>query len=141
MAIARTHVPPLNLSLEVFGRPIKPLAMGLAVAMITLTLAGLLDRGALDGSLWGDFVALVAFSAFMAFMGGWWARSQRMAEVALLLACGVFTTRAAALLMLHFEVLDIAAWLSVASAITAGGAYVLERVDLRGQPRAVRDAP
>jgi hypothetical protein len=134
-------VPPLNLPVSVWGRPIKPLALGMAVAMIVLTLAGLLDRGALGRSLWGDFVALVAFSSFMAFLGGWWGQSQRMAEVALLLACGVFTTRAAALLMLHFEVLDIAAWLSVASAITAGGAYVLERVDPRGQPRAVRDAP
>ena len=129
-------MPPLNLPVTVFGRPLKPLALGIVVAMLVLTLAGILDQGALHSSGWGDLVSAVAFASFTAFMGGWWARSQRMAEMALLLATGVFTARAAALLMLHFEILDVAAWLSVASAITAGGAYALERVDPRGR-RAV----
>lgn len=133
-------MPPLNLPVSILGRPLKPLAFGMAIAMVVLCLAGLFDTGALDGSLWGDVVALIAAASCTSFMAGWWARNQPMAEAGLLLACWVFTTRAAALLFIGGAG-SIAAWLSIASAIIAGGAYVLERTDPRVRGPVTRVDP
>ena len=86
----------------------------------------------LGDSRWGDVVAVAAGAAAVALTAGWWARDQRMAEVGLLLAAGVYITRA----MFILATVGITAqgvYLSLGGAFIAAGSYVLEVRDPRGR--------
>lgn len=124
-------MPPLNLPISIFGRPIKPVSLGFAIFMLTFTVYNLLDMGVFGPSLWGDVVAVVAGAAFVLLMLAWFINSQRLAEYGLLLSCTVFIIRGTFLgLVFGLERQDV--YFSVATAIIAGGSYFLERTDPKG---------
>lgn len=124
-----------------FGRPVKPVALGFVALMGTLCLTNLLGIGALQTTIWGQIVAVVAGTAAVALMAGWWGRSQRMAEVGLLLSASVYVYRSiAAFLSDPIGVLTFtdgivvqATFLSIGAAVIAAGSYALERAESKYQ--------
>ena len=112
------------------GRPVKPLALGLAIMSAVLVGYNLIDAGFLGASLLGDVVAAGFAAAAVLLTAGWVTGSQTMAETGLLVATGMLVTRSAFLLLsvgVRFE----AVWLGLATAVMAGGAYLLEAWDER----------
>lgn len=124
-------MPPLNLPISIFGRPIKPVSIGFAIFMLTFSVINVLDVGVFENSVLGDVVAVLAGGAFAMLVLAGVVNSQRIAEYGLLLSCTVLVIRgtfiALTLGVTHREV-----FFSIATAIIAGGSYFLERTDPRG---------
>ncbi len=121
-------MPPLNLSISILGRPVKPVAFGLGIYMVAFMAYNLLDRGVFGPSRWGDVLAVVAGAALTLLVVSWVANSQRLAEVGLLLSSTVFFIRGL-FLLLTVGASSEGVYYSIASAIIAGGSYFLERAD------------
>lgn len=121
-------MPPLNLPISIFGRPVKPVAFGLGVYMLAFMVYNIIDRGVFGPSRWGDVIAVIAGSALTLLMVSWIANSQRLAEIGLLLSSTVFFIRGV-FLLLTLGWGSEGVYYSIASAIIAGGAYFLERTD------------
>lgn len=118
---------PLDLPERWLGRPVKPLALAAAMTMAVIIVINVLDRGVAGAALWGDFLAVAAGGAMAALSLGWWARSQRLAEWGLLLATGVWFTRA--MFGLLTDTAGYAWAMSLSWTVALGGAYLLERVE------------
>ena len=114
--------------LLVFGRPVKPLALGMTVLMVALTVQNVFHVGAFGDLILGDVVAALSSVAAVTLFLGWWRSSQRMAELGLLLAATVYVTRSAFLLFIG-EPATEGIYLGLGAAVMAGGAYLLERWD------------
>ena len=127
---------PSNLPPPYFlGRPIKPVALGLMLAMGVVCVSGLTDTGVLGASAWGDLLSAVALVAVVFFLLGWLWRLQPFAELALAVTVGVFATRAAFVFLLDGALSTSfpAAGLSLSFAVVACGSFALERLDPKGQ--------
>lgn len=118
-----------------FGRPVRPfhLAVTIATAVIAVSLTGSgQDVGWPDGAE-SIILGVAAAGSAASLTVGWWFRSDWFAEWGLLLAVGVWISRAVYVLIssdtgiLNNPVLS--SLLSVAWAVGAGGAYLLERLD------------
>jgi len=121
-------MPPLNLPISIFGRPVKPVSLGFAIFMVTFVVYNVRNVGLFGDSRWGDVIAVVAGAAFLLLMTAWFRNSQRLAEYGLLLSCTVFTIRGTFLLLVFgWDRQDV--YFSLGTAIIAGGSYFLERVD------------
>jgi hypothetical protein len=116
--------------LAVWGRPLKPVALGLSLAMVVIAATNLsgYDRGVTPPLTW--FLAAAGTTAAVCLVAGWVCRSQRFAEVGLLLVVLTYTTRAAFVYL--STGFDQAVAFSVTSSIIAGGAYLLEAADHEG---------
>lgn len=123
---------PLDLRVELLGRPVKPVALGLLVAMTALVATGIGGTGLLGGTHWGYTGAAIALAAALLFVGSWVARSQRVAEAAILLAFFTLAARSIFLFIVAGAA-QPAGWLSASLAIIAGGSYWLERGDSIGR--------
>ena len=111
-----------------FGRPIKPVALGSCVLMATLTIYNLVDAGVFEDLWLGDIVAILAGTSLIAMLGGWFGKSQGMAEIGLLMGFIVYVARGSFALF-HEGITSEAVCLSAGAAIILGGAYLLERWD------------
>jgi hypothetical protein len=116
------------------GRPVRPfhLAVTIATGVIAWTL---LTDGKMD---WvyhsaAHLIGLTAAVSSIFLTIGWWFRKEWFAEWGLLLATGVWASRAVYAAFAGQGLLVINQWasmlLSIAWAIGAGGAYLLERYD------------
>ena len=114
----------------VWGRPIKPVALGACVLMLTLVIYNLTDAGVFEDLWLGDVIAVLAGVSLFAMLGGWFGRSQKMAEVGLLLGWVVYVTRGA-FAVLYEGFTSEALYLSTGAAVIIGGAYLLESWDHR----------
>ena len=116
------------------GRPIRPfhLAVTIATAVVAYTL---FETGEMHWfyhsatHLLGLFALLSSIFLFI----GWWWRNEWAAEWGLVLATGVWSSRAVYAMLAGEGLLVVNQWasvlLSLAWAIGAGGAYLLERYD------------
>lgn len=119
--------------MRILGRPIKPVALGLALNVLVIAQANIRndDRGIGQGLAY--LLALAAGAAFVLLCAGWFMKRQRLAEYGLLLTAGVYMTRA--IFVALENPWDQAIFFSVGAAIIAGGSYLLEATDpRRGQP-------
>ena len=107
-----------------FGRPLKPVALGLTLTMVIVAQANF--RGEDRGTEYPlSFVlAILAVAAAVTLAVGWIGKRQRIAEVGLLLVVGVYAARAAFIQMV--SPFEEAVFLSLATVVIAGGAYILE---------------
>ena len=78
---------------QIWGRPIKPVALGLSLLMLTLAVVNITDTGVFEDMLLGDVVAVLAVGSFTALMVGWFARYQIAAEIGLFSASVVYLIR------------------------------------------------
>lgn len=124
-------MPPLNLPIKVFGRPVKPVAFGLGIYMVVYVVYNIIDKGVFGASEWGDVLAVIAGAALALLTVAWFANSQRLAEIGLLLCSTVFMIRAV-FLFLTLGIWAEGLYYSLASAVIAGGSYFLERTDPQG---------
>jgi len=108
----------------IFGRPFKPVALGLSLAMLVLVVANIHGTGRLGEGWLGHVIAVVSGFSLFFLMGGWWTRWQVWAEIGLLLACSTYLTRGIFLGLTDLQ--DQSMWLSFSSALIAGGAFWLE---------------
>jgi len=114
---------------QLFGRPIKPLAFAIMLSGATIFYFNIvISTGILVDTFLGDVVGVAAGVSCALLFIGWWVRSQRLAEMGLVLGAGTWVSRA-------FVALFIEGWsfygvyLSVAWAIACVGAYLLETFD------------
>lgn len=119
--------------LTVWGRPLKPVALGLTLTMVIVTQANIrgLDRGTQPPLSW--LVALMSAAAVVTLLWGWIGRNQKAAEIGLLLVIGTYITRAA-FIALESGLGEQAVWFSLATVVIAAGSYALE-VDDRYRTR------
>jgi len=119
-----------------FGRPVRPFHLAVAIATFVVALSNLTVHNQNEtfllhtSSLALGFIALLS-SLFLII--GWWFRNEWFAEWGLLLAVGVWISRAVYIGLTDDGLLILgtaaAVILSLAWAVGAGGAYVLERYD------------
>jgi len=116
----------------VFGRPLKPVALGLTLTMAIVARANWLglDRGTQPPLSY--VLGVLAAIAAATLVTGWAGRMQRVAEAGLLLVVLTYATRAAFVTLSNPG--DQAAYFSLATVIIAGGSYILETTD-RGRGR------
>jgi len=118
-----------DLPFMLFGRPVKPLALALMLSTFTIFYTNVfLNSDVAGGAYVGDIVGFVAgFTCLMLFLG-WVHKSQRVAEFGLLMATGVWVSRAVVVAMVQgIEYYGL--FLSVGWVMAAGGAYLLESWD------------
>jgi hypothetical protein len=124
-----------DLDYLVLGRPLKPVALGMAVLMLTLTVVNLLNLGDLGATSFGDLVSIMSGASFITLMGGWIGKSQQAAEAGLLLACITYVLRSSFLFLTNGPS-SHGVYLGIGAAIIAGGAYLLEKWDHTRQTSA-----
>lgn len=112
----------------VLNRPIKPVALGLAILMFTLTWFNIFDIGLFRDDPLGDVVAVLSFGSFTMFMIGWFGSQQWAVEWALLSAAVVYAIRGSFLLF-TFGISNEGFWLSLGTGVISAGAFLLERFD------------
>jgi hypothetical protein len=120
-----------DLPFMVFGRPLKPLGLALMLSTFTIFYTNvILNSDVAGGSYVGDVVGWVAGFTSLLLLLGWVHKSQRVAEFGLLMATGVWVSRA--LVVWMTEGIDYyGLWLSIGWVMAAGGAYALEAWDDR----------
>lgn len=125
----------MNLRWSILGRPLKPVALGLALLMGILAVWNMTGGDSLGETIWSHLVIPVAAAACAMFIGAWWTGSQRVLEWALLVTVGVSVARAAfiplALGWRGFGEIDMVQ--SIAVAVIAAGSYLLEADDSRSR--------
>lgn len=125
-------MPPLNLPVTVWGRPVKPVGLFLSLSALVVVVINVLDLGILTASAWGDLVGVVMAAAAALLVAGWVTRSQRLAELGLLCAFAAWLFRFwIGGLVVGFDIDHEGVWLSLCWAGIAGGSWALERLDPR----------
>ena len=111
--------------LRMWGRPLKPVALGLTLTMVIVTQANLrgIDRGTVPPLSY--LVAVLSATAVVTLLWGWIGRNQKAAEIGLLLVIGTYITRAA-FIALESGLAEQAVWFSLATVVIAAGSYALE---------------
>lgn len=120
---------------HLFGRPIKPLPVALAVADSSIAAAYALDTGLLGSSGWADVAAGFAALAVVLLVAGFLWPSSRLAADGLAVSAGVWAYLAA-LLALNLGLWTPSVWLAVGWTTAAAGAC---RLELRDLERVRRD--
>ena len=110
-----------------FGRPLKPVALGLTLTMVIVAQSNL--RGADRGTEYplSIILGVLAIAAAVTLAVGWVGKMQRIAEVGLLLVVGVYVTRAVFIQMT--SPWDQAVFFSMSTAIIAAGSFMLEAAE------------
>lgn len=119
-----------ELKMKVFNRPIKPVAFGLTGLMLTLFWFNFVENDLFQGALLGQLVSIFSFTAAVTLTFGWVFRSQSMAEAGLLLAGGVYLSRAIFIVIYAGFIDGITVrdfWLSLCACSIAFGSFLLER--------------
>ncbi len=113
---------------RIWGRPIKPLAIGLIICLIAVTLNAFVPSGLSAGEY--DYpLSMIAFLTLVLMAVSWVKKSQRLFEWSLLLSTGIFTVRAATVAIESGR--PTFALLPLGVAVLAARSYVLERADER----------
>lgn len=119
------HTPAEIPRVRLWGRPVKPMALGILMALFAV---GSNCRGRFaETTGYDQLLAIVATVALFTMVVSWILRKQALFEIALLLTAGLFTARAVgvALEVGH----PFAGLLPFSVAVLAGGSYVLEKAD------------
>ena len=106
------------------ARPVKSTALGLAVIMATFTVYNVLNVGIFRESKLGDVIAVLAFTAFVFLVAGWWFRSPTLVRYGLAGATFVYLTRTLFLLFSNPGIEGV--WIGLGVSIIAAGAYLKE---------------
>lgn len=123
-------MPPLNLPrIRFFGRPIKPVALAIALGMLIVSVTAFTNTGVLDGNPIADWLTLPSLAVASVLTLGWWRRSQRLAEYGLIGAFAIWVLRMCLAFTLIEDPVREGALLSACWAIVAGGSYLLEKAD------------
>ena len=110
-----------------WGRPIKPVGLGVSVLMGTLMVANFYEVGIFGDTVLAMGIAVLSGIAFVLLVWGWVGRIQRFAEYGLLLAAFTYMARA----LFAFFTLGVtqSSFLSLGAVIISGGSYLLETWD------------
>ena len=113
---------------RLWGRPVKPLALGLIICLTAIVLNAFITTGISAGD-YNHPLAVVAFVTLVLMVWSWVRKSQHLFEWSLLLSAGVFSARAVAVAIESGQ--HTLSMLPFGVAVFAGGSYVLERADER----------
>ena len=127
--MTRAEIP----SIQILGRPFKPLAVGLILATGTMglnSLLQLLGQGTVvttPESL-PPILGVLAVASVVLMMSAWLVRSQRTYEVGLVLSVGAWAFRGFGLLL---DGGGLGFMFPISMMVMAAGAFLLERADER----------
>ena len=113
---------------RVLNRPVKPVAFGLSFLMVTIAIINVLDLDHFLDNVLGDLIAIMAAASGGLLIAGWFGKQQWAAEYGLLSAATVYIIRGT-FIGLMYGLSDEELLLSYGTAIIAGGAFLLERLD------------
>jgi hypothetical protein len=121
-----------DLHIRLWDRPVKPLAVGVIIALIAVVLNGgsnAICGKALIGPTEDDIaIGVIASIALFLIIFSWLYNRQFLFELGLLFCAGTFVARTVLMLLLVGAYpLDFLLPLSVA--VLSGGAFILERID------------
>ena len=118
-----------------FGRPIRPFHLAVTIATLVVAVSNLFahqDATFLNHTS-SSILGAIALAAVIFLFIGWWRTNDFAAEWGLLLATGVWLSRAVYIAITENNLLVLGTLasvvLSLSWAIGAGGAYLLERYD------------
>lgn len=118
---------------QVFGRAIRPYALAVSCSTLTIGVAVLEDAaiGKLLDEWPGTIIGIMAIASVLLLWWGWWRKSEKTLALGLLWSAGVWSGVGAVLM------LEGGAWVSAILAwcwvIGSGGAWLIERDELRGR--------
>lgn len=112
-------------------RPIKPLALAIAMSMATLFWYNIvLNTGIFHAGILGDLIGALAGSSCVLLFAGWWLRSTKVEQLGLLLAVGVWVTRTFFIGFIEgFGNIEV--WLSACWSFAVASTYYLEATRTR----------
>lgn len=120
----------MNLPVIVLGRPAKPVSLFFTAAMLLVVYLNLSSAGIVGDTAGRHLIAAGAGLAAALGAYGWFARSQRAAEWALLAVSFVWAARFwAGGLSQGFELSNEGVWFSLCWCGIAAGSFWLERTD------------
>ena len=125
-------MPPLNLPIQFFGRPFKPVSFSFTLAMLLIVYLNITAQGIVGATGGRHFIAASAALAAGLSLWGWVGRNQRAAEWALLVVAFVWAARFwAGGLSDDFTLANEGVWFSMCWSLIASGSFWLERMDAR----------
>lgn len=108
------------------GRPIKPLAFAIAMSMTTIFWFNVVDKtGILVPTVVGNVVGYCAGASAVLLFTAWWACSQKLTEVGLLMASGVWIARTSLIILLE-DWYTYSFFFSLCWCLASVGSYLLE---------------
>ena len=119
---------PLDLPLKVWGRPVKPVALGFCVLMGTLAVYNIRGIGLLGDTAWSHAVGVLAGTSALMMLVGWIGKRQALAKYGLFAAAITYLIRLFYLLLTE-GITNQSFWLSLGAAIIASGSFFLEDID------------
>jgi hypothetical protein len=115
-------------AIQIWGRPLKPVALGLTWYMICLFIFNLFANGLLDDTLVSHIVLVMSGVSVFSLIGGWVFKSQHLAEAGLFVS-GLTAVLRSAFLLAYGGGDVVGVWLGIGVAIVALGSFLLERAD------------
>lgn len=106
------------------GRRFKPVALGVAIMMLGLVVAGLFNLGGYDYEHFQRLGALFPLAAVGLLFWGWWKDDDRWAEYGL--AVAFFTYLGRALFLAIEDPTGDSVLLALGTTVIIGGSYILE---------------
>ena len=122
------QMPPLQLPIRLFGRTVRPVALGFAFLMLAMFIQNVFGVGPMGESPWAHFAGGAALVGFCLLSYGWWSNQQSGIEYGLWVSSGVLFARAAVTLMLDGPK-EFTAYMAFGVGVIAAGSYILERLD------------
>lgn len=109
---------------RVWNRAVDPVALGIGLAMATLLVYNVTDRGILGPHMLGDVVAALCGAALVNLIAGWFTQHRTILAVGFLVAFIAYLLRGTAVLLLAGPAAE-GVWLSTSGAIICGGSFLL----------------
>lgn len=106
------------------GRRFKPVALGVAIMMLGLVVAGLWNLGGYDYPVFQRFGALFPLAALVLLFWGWWKDDDRWAQYGL--AVAFFSYLGRAIFLTIEDPLGDSVLLALGTTVIIGGSYILE---------------
>ena len=116
---------------RIAGRAVRPYALAVSLATLGIlwaTVANIAVGDLLDGAP-GDAIAAASAATVAALWWGWWSRADRWMRRGLLWSTYVWSAVGIVTLM---DGAWVSAWLAWCWVLASGGAWLLERDDMRG---------
>jgi peptidoglycan/LPS O-acetylase OafA/YrhL len=115
----------------VFGRPFKPVSLGVTVLMVGLVIIPVFDLGGFGRGMSSGIASVIALVAAGMLGWGWWRNNLRWTERGLAVACFAYASRL--IYLIFVRPAGDSVMLALGVLVIIAGSYVLEANDRRAR--------